>query len=282
MDEQSHIVIIKGSGRGIDFVQSSPFHPTGQFENQTVFGIVQALAAPFGSAIRLSESAADLAGEIIPRYNIARGSTAWAEAMRLISQRGATLMGAPDGAIVMTRANPAHHAGGLVQGFNIKAMQAKLTARDKFSNYFVVGQGLDESEESYEVEGQSTDDTVPRFRLKEIIDTANTDAAHAQLRADWERARASGMAAQADIVTPGFRDSAAALWIPGNYVFVQAPALKIEQDMVIEQVVFQQTMEGGTFSTLTVVAPEAYGGEGGPSGSGDEWRFRKKNPKKIM
>jgi prophage tail gpP-like protein len=273
VDEISHTVELRGRGRGLDFIDSSVSHQTGQFENMSIAAIAQALALPFGVTMRVAGSAADIAAEVIERFNVRRGSTAWAEMMRLLPQRGVTMMGAPDGAIVLTRANPEHHTGGLIQGKNITGMQAQISARDKFSNYVVIGQGSLGVDDTLEYMGQATDGSVPRFRLKEIIDQAETDNAHVQTRALWEQARAFGNGARANIIVPGFRDEAGKLWDPGNYVFVLAPLIKIEQDMIIEQVQFKQDVESGTTTTLTVVAPEAYGGVGGASKSDDMWRF---------
>jgi prophage tail gpP-like protein len=278
-DAMSHDIRIAGRGRGADFVDCSCVHPTGRFEEATVEEIAQGLDA-FGVGIRMEVEP----GPPVPWFQVRQGSSPHSEMMRLLAQRQLTMKGAADGSIVITRAGEKRHGGGLIQGENILSMSATLSARDRFSEYIVKGQSAvgTSAKRDLQVEARAIDPTVPRYRPKVLVDQADTDRTRAETRANWERKRASGHSAKADITVPGFRDRDGTLWEPGQLVFVLAGWLKIHAEMLIEAVEFSQDDRGGTTSRLTLIDPRTYAEEnasekkapaktGAADESGDEW-----------
>lgn len=267
-DAESHKVQVTGRGRGMDYVDCGCVHPTGRFENKTVDKIGQELDK-FGVGVSIDVAP----GPPVPWFQIRQGSTPHAEMMRLLAQRRMTMKGEADGSITITRGGQKRHAGGLIQGDNIKAMSATLSARERFSDYIVKGQSsLGTTRAQLRPRGEARDPNVPRYRPKVIIDQAETDPRRIQERADWEALRAAGFSAKAQITTVGFRDRAGSLWEPGHLVFVMSGWLKLEQDMLIESVQFQQDDQAGTTAQLALVDPKAYAAGGSSrSGSGDVW-----------
>ncbi|MCI0551950.1 MAG: hypothetical protein L0287_13440, partial [Anaerolineae bacterium] len=183
--------------------------------------------------------------------------------------------------LMLLRAGIGRHAGGIAQGdvpgmVRIKEGSARIASADRFQEYSVIYQqslGADIAEDdTWEGEAHAVDPTVDVFRFSEIIAATEMDPARAQALAEWAARRATGFGKQATLVVPGFRDIRGKVWEPGNLVFVFSPFLKLEQDMVITNIIFSQDNERGSISTITVMNPAAYFGESsGQSGSGAIW-----------
>src|SRR5262249_26523163 len=151
--------------------------------------------------------------------------------------------------------------GGLIQGQNILSASADLTAWNRFSEYHVFGQSsIGTAKEQMQTYARAFDPGVSRPRPKVIVQPSEVDSQRAQLRADWEAARAAGLSTRATITVPGFRDDSGEFWEPAKPVYVYSPFLKIDQEMVIEKVTLRQN-ESGTLATLDVVDPRTYGGD---------------------
>jgi prophage tail gpP-like protein len=252
----SHEITIIGRGSGADYVDCSVFHPTGRFENMTVLEIARELDK-FNIGIH---SDVDV-GEPIPWFQTRYGSTPWAEMMRILPEMALTMMGMPDGSILLTRAASKRHSGELVEGQNIEEASATLSAWDRFSYYAVGGQsswGTDE--DRTEPLGYQVDNAVRRFRPVMRIAAAETDPKRARRLAAWHSARAAGNSITATVTVPGFRDKAGAIWIASQRIYTYAPSLQIDQDMVIKSVRLTQS-ESGTRSSLELVDPQSFGGD---------------------
>lgn len=272
-DAESHTVTIRGRGYGGGYVKNSVFHPTGQWENKTILQIAQDMGKPFGVTVKVAASAAAAAAELIPWFQIRRGSSPFVELMRLLPQRGVTLTENEQGQVVLTRAEAQTHSGGLIQGRNILRMAAVLSDAGRFEKYIVTGQeSIGTEDENHEVEGEAGGPPAgSNFTFNEVIDMSETNKARAQAHAEWRKLRAAGLSRSADITVPGFRDDGGKLWTPGWNVFVMAPWLKIEQAMMIKTATFVQNDQEGTVTNLSLVDPRAFGGKSGQIGSGEDW-----------
>jgi prophage tail gpP-like protein len=256
-DKENHRVILSGRGKGMDFVDTSIVHPTGQFENQKLEEIAKQLDA-CGVGVTTDVDT----GAPIASFRVRQGSSPFAETLRLCQQRKLTMKGKADGSVLITRAGKDRHTGGLFQGQNIEAMQATLSARERFSDYITTGQAPDKFDDpQMRPEGKAKDKTVNRYRPSVHVDQAATDPTLARQSAEWRAARAAGNAAKAMITVPTWRDGDKKLWEPGWLVFTYAPFLKLEQDMIIEAVELSQSNLGGTLAMLHLVDPKSFGGD---------------------
>lgn len=266
-----HRVELQGTGKSADYAVSSWVHPTGRFEDKTALQIAQELDK-FGIGIFAKGIRQALLP--IPWFQLRVGSTPWAEMMRLLRQQNLTMTGQADGSLAIEGGASGRHSGGLIQGHNIKEMSAVLSAATLASEYKVVGQSAaGTKDEHIRPEGTAQDGTLGRFRRRTLVDLAETSPGRAAKRARWERLRARGLSAQAQIVAPGWRDEGGRLWEVGDLVFVQSGWLKLSQDMAIQTVEFIQDNDG-TVSRLELVDPQAYGDAGGRSGSGEVWQYK--------
>jgi prophage tail gpP-like protein len=262
-DANGHTVTITGRGKGQDYADCSCEHATGRFDQKKIEDIGKELDV-YGIGI----SAEVDTGPPIPWFQVNQGSSPHQEMLKLAQQRKLTMKGKADGSIVFTKGGNGHHAGGLIQGFNIERMSATLSDQDRFSDYTAKGQSSQgTTDKQLRPKGEAKDPSVKRHRKKIIIDQADTDEKRLTDRATWEAKRAAGFSVKAQITTPSFQDIGGALWEPGWTVFVHAPWLKLEQDMLIESVEFTQDNSGGTQANLSLVDPKAYDATGGGGGA---------------
>lgn len=266
-DANSHQVRISGRAKGQDYADCSCEHPTGRFDNRKIEEIARDLDI-YGVGI---EADVDT-GKPVEWFHLRQGETPHGEMLRLARQRKLTIKGRANGAIVFTRGGVNRHAGGLAQGVNIEKMSATLSDAERFSEYKAIGQSSHGTTDKHlKPKGVATDSGVTRRRNRTIIDQADTTEEKLKARAEWEAKRAAGFSVKAQISTPSFRDAGGALWEPGWTVFVHAPWLKIEQDMLIESVTFRQDGQGGTQADLSLVDPRAYDGQTAGGNSGSMW-----------
>jgi prophage tail gpP-like protein len=263
-DATSHKVTISGRGKGQDFVDCAAKKPPGYWENQTPDKIAAELDL-FGVGVK-----AAVPLKPIPYFQLNQGETAFEAAERAIRHQGATMMGEPDGSISITNARVAmRHAGGLIEGRNIRRGSAKLSDDKRHSEIEVKGQGrLGHGDPALRVKRMAMDPGVMRYRPKILINEGDTDDARAQSRADHERDRAQGLAVKATIETQGWRDDGGKLFTPNHLIYVASPTLKIMGDMLIEKVsLSQDNGRDGSIAKLDLVNAKAYGGEGGANQS---------------
>lgn len=266
-----HSVTLLCRGNQMNIVDSSAYHPTGEWANVAPDVIVRDLASRVGVGVKVSGSL----GAPVNIFRLRKGSTIYAEAIRLLQPRMATISGDVEGGI--TIAGPGvpfgTHAGAVRQGVEIEEQTAKLSAGTRFASYYVYQQnalGVDPTED-IETEGTAEDPGVPLPRNKVIIQTMPGNSIDAQRRAVYEAQRAFGYSCEADITVRGWRDDAGAIWHAGYLVFVYAPSLKIDQQMLIETVELNQSNGRGTTATLHVVNPLAHNIQSGASGSNQMW-----------
>jgi prophage tail gpP-like protein len=270
---EQHQVRIAGRGKGADYIDSSVFPDGRVWDDKTVPEISKDLMAHSRVPFDLLGSAGAPIRYFAPR----RGASVFTEIIRLAQQRGLVIGEDADGKAVM-RARDAkllNHEGGLIQGNNIIAMSARLSANDAFDEIAYVGQssyGWDRLKDLQPYAAvQPRTQLFPRFRYKELVSPTATDEASAKIRAATELFRMYGWETQAQITVPGFRDIGGTIWQPGFSAFVSAPFLHIDGQMIIDQVEYVQNDRIGSVTNLTLVDPAVYSDKALVLGSGSIW-----------
>ena len=264
-----HRITITGRSKAQDFVDCAAVYEPGYWVNKTPLEIGRDLDK-FGVGIT-----ADVPLEPIPYFQIYQGETAFEALERAIRHQGVTAMGEPAG-IRLTNAKAAkRHSSGLIEGYNIRTAHATLSDDERYSEHTVKGQGRHgKGEQSLRVKERWRDTGVKRYRPRIIILEGDTDPKRALKRAEVEANRSQGLSVRAEIVTQGWRDDAGTVWTPNYLVHVYSPTLKIDGDMLIERVEFEQqgTENVGSLAKLSLVNEKAYQGQkagrGGRGGKG--------------
>lgn len=260
-------VNISGRSRSQDYIDSSAVHDTGQFNNKDPQEIGAALDK-FGVGISTDEMLKKL-----KVYRITPGETAFRCLEKLCREQGVFPVGQADGSIKITKGGKMRHAGGLIEGVNIKKIEADHNWSGRHSDVIVRGQSpYGHGEDALQIEGKARDAELGRYRPVIVHHDGDTDKNRAKKRATTRRDREAGNALKANVTVQGHHDDGGTLWEPGALIFTHSPFADIQQDMAIESVTFSQDRREGTLSVLSLVDPRALGGKGGKGGkAGGAW-----------
>lgn len=262
-ESKSHRISIRGRSKGQDFVDSSAEHDTGRFENKKPDEIATELNKwPIG--IR-----ADVPLDQIPYAQLNPGETAFQMIERYLRPEGVSMMGEPNGDILLTNAQAAKtHYGILMEGHTIKSFQVSLTDGSRHSKYIVKGQSRrGTGVSSLRVKKEAKDSGVKRHRPRILANETDTDDRRAQKRAEHEKERGAGKSIQASVQTQGFRDFAGKVFSPNHLIYVHAPVLMhLAMTMLIKSVELSQD-RSGSLTNLTLVDPRAFKGKGSKGGA---------------
>lgn len=260
-------VTISGRSRSQDLIDSSAVHDTGQFKNKTPQEIGAALDK-FGIGIATDEQL-----DKVPVYRITPGETAFRCIEKLCREQGVFPVGQADGSILITKGGKKKHAGGIIEGVNMKVGEADHNWSGRHSDVIVRGQKpYGHGDDALQIEGIARDAEVGRYRPVIVIHDGDTDKSRAKKRAGTRRDREAGNSLKANVTVQACRDDAGVLWEPGALVFLQSQFLDVSQDMAIETMVISQDRKDGSLSVLSLVDPRALGGKGGKGGkAGAAW-----------
>lgn len=259
--EHSHAeVSIAGRSNSQDVIDSSAVHSTGRFKQKTPVEIAQAIHQ---SSVAIST---DQQLEKID-YQLTPGETAFRCLEKLCRSQAVFPVGQADGSILVTVAGSGTHAGGLIEGVNIKTAEADHNWSGRHSKVIVRGQRpYGHGRDALEIEAAVTDSTVGRNRPVILTEDGDTTKARALKRARHRRDVEAGNSLKASVTVQGFRDASGVIWTPGYLIWVESPFLDIAQMMAIETVTFSQSRRSGSESVLKLCDPRALGGKASRGG----------------
>lgn len=234
----------------------------GQWRGQTVQQIVTALVAPYG--IQVVSEVADTAR--ITDHAVEPGESVFESIDRLLTLFRLFSTDDVAGRLVLAQPGSAGRAADRIEpGYNVLSAAAPLDFSGVFSDYQVSGQraGTDEvfGQDASEVSAALTDPRSPRYRLLLIHESGQMTPALAQARANWERGQRVGKALSVTYTLQGWRQASGALWRPNQLVRVVDPLVGLAREMLISEVKYSQTRDGGTLATLTVAPSEGFAPE---------------------
>ena len=267
-DGQKHDVSIQGRSKTQDLVDSSadPDVENGEMRDVGLDQIARKLAEKHGVGVKID---AELKG----KFDVARvlsGETKH-EMLERYARPGAVLL--TDDELGNLRLLHVKGMGGapLVEGVDILEASATLRADNRYSDYQTLGQdhGSDQKwgREVSEIAAKAKDGAVKRYRPLTVRNETKTSKQNAKDRCDWECTSRGGESTRADVTVVDWI-GASGLWMPGMTVTLISPMLAINRPMAVESLSMSQD-EGGTFTKLSLVPPEALNpSAGGGSGSG--------------
>lgn len=259
-------VTISGRSKSQDVIDSSALHKTGEFLNKTPLEIAQELDQ-FGVGF-----ASDIPLDKIPVARVTPGETVFRCVEKLCRAQGAFMPGQADGSIKITLAGLTRHAGGIIEGVNLKAGKADHNWSNRHSKIIVRGQRpLGHGADNLHIEETAEDSDVTRYRPHLQVHDGDIDKKRAKKRATHRRDREAGRALRGnEIRVQGFRDDGGKIWEPGWLVWIESPFLDIAQDMAIESVRFHQARKHGSESTISICDPRALGGKSAKGGKANK------------
>lgn len=268
-EAQQHKVEISGRSKSQDTIDCSAEHDKGEFKEKNPLQIAQALDK-YGVGYKADT---DLKNLSIFRLN--PGETIHQAVERACRKQQLIMMGQPDGSVLITKGGEKRVHPPLIEGVNILGASATFGDEDKHSDYVVKGQRAfgSQSKTSLRVEAKATDNSVKRKRTKVILPETDVTEEEAQRRAENHRDKQQGESVKASVKLQGWRDAGGQIWQANTLIYVQSPMLKLSMDLLIESVSLTQD-EGGTFTQLSLVQPQALGSSAKQGSRTDPvWKF---------
>ncbi|MBF0248041.1 MAG: hypothetical protein HQL36_08225 [Alphaproteobacteria bacterium] len=255
----SHDVTVDGRDATGDLVDCSAIHQPGEWQGLKLEAIAAILAKPFGIPVKaLCDT-----GTPFRKFRIEEGETAFEAIERACRMRAVLPVSDGRGGLQIIRAGSGRTMVSLKRGQNILEASARLSHRDRFSQYIVKGQQpswADQipADQLAQVRGDATDPGARRHRPLLIIAEQSVDGASSQDRATWEANVRAARARQVTVVVQGWRERPdGALWSPNRLVRLADDWLAIDQDMLITGVTFSKG-DQGTRTELSLMPPGAF------------------------
>jgi prophage tail gpP-like protein len=264
-------IVVTARSKSADLVDGSAEHETGQFEDKDPLEIAQEISSKYGAKWESDQQL-----EKIEQYQVTPGESCFRCVEKLTRQQGMTITGTPEGNAKITKAGSDRN-GAILEGENLFSGTAHHNGKNRYSQITVRGQRpYGHGDDNLEIEVHQEDGQVKRHRRIILIEDQDTTKDRAEKRAKNRKNRAAGDALRATITMQACHDDGGKLWTPGALTYVESPSLDLSQDMLIEKAVYRQSSTG-SFTTLSLVDPQAYGGQGAGGGkgnkSGDSWGF---------
>ncbi len=253
----THTFTISGRDAAGDLVDCAAISGAGQFDNQTMLDIARALAKPFNIPVRAT---ADV-GAAFDTWNIEPGETVYENIDRMARYRGLMVISDGRGGIVLTKPGTARAPTALVLGENVLSADTSVSYAERFSEYRVLGQGLQTSDDDSEAgnHGVAKDSAVGRYRPKVEIFEDASDSGVMQKRAEWRRGVNAGRSLRDRVTVQGW-EHASGLWQPNTLVQVALPEKATRLIVGVRNTLGME----GTLTELTLSGPKAFDPEQRP------------------
>lgn len=248
---------VAGRSLTADMVDTSALSKPGQWRQQSVQRVVQALVQHLGLQV-ISQVAET---QVLTDHSVEPGETVFNSVDRLLTLSRLLSTDDAQGRVVIAEPGSAGRAHDAIElGRNVLEASASLDFAQIMSEYRVVGQksGTDVSwgQETNEVASSVTDPRATRYRPLLIQQQGQLTKQLATERVNWERGSRMGKALAATYKLQGWRQSNGALWVPNLIVRVKDPVIGFDRDMLITEVHYTLD-DSGTLCTLQVCPPEA-------------------------
>lgn len=288
LEASSHEITCRGRSKTLDFVDCSVTQTQGQFKGMTPGELARFLAQPFGIEVVVEKD-----GTVIADAQVQQGETCFALVERLAKLQELLITDDAQGRLVLTRAGNSKSETKLQQGGNLLRLEATHDDSERFSDYIVKAQRpANRSYDDYgetgsartipaglphgrrfameraagsrdttpraltQIVGTVKDPGITRYRPMVIVAEQQADAAEAAKRADWEMRRRLAQSKTATVTIAGWRQEDETLWTQNQMVWIKAPYLGLDQEMLIGKVTFDYGT-GGETTELELILPDA-------------------------
>lgn len=268
---QAHGLMIHVVSTTILAVKSSVQTNPGQFKNQSISQIANAILSPLGIVFKYGASGVPaLAEKIFERVSLNVGETIFEAVARLARMRNLFLVGDVQGNIVATRASGSEATvAQLVEGGNIKSANAVLSNSLVLEKY--AGQGQNSSTDQRNarpaaaVAATATSFGEPNT-YKNVVMPQIGDAQDAKMVVDREAAQDVYDSVDITVIVPGWFGPAGELWLQdlGQKITINSPMLlpaSFNQTLYLRGVTHRQSDATGTETELNICIAQGLGGD---------------------
>lgn len=253
---------VTGRSLTADLVDCGADNSPGQWRNQSVLRIVQALVRPYGIPVRSELQDATSLSD----HTIQPGETVFQSIDRLLRLSRFLSTDDAQGRLVIARPGSAGRAvDRLERGVNLLSGDASLDFSGVFSEYVSKGQRAGNDEvfglAASEIEARVSDTRIARKRTLVLHERGQLTPELARQRVAWERENRISKALQTTYEVQGWRQSNGALWRHNQIVRVVDPLVGFDRDLLITEIEYSLSEQGGTKAKLTVAPPDGFEAE---------------------
>lgn len=263
-DDSNHEYNVRGRSKTADLIDSSATNSPGQWQGLNLLDIAKAIAKPFGIKVSMG---GDSKAETVKNFQLQQGETAFAAIERLCRLQGFLASDDEDGNLVITRVGSDRSAGSiqctpLGIGNNVLKGSAKLSTKDRHSEYIVKGQQSGDDDLDGDAAATPTwslkDTNVKRYRPLVLVAEGQTSSAGTRKRAEWERAQRIAKSVELSYEVQGWApEPGGDIWAPNTLVPVKDTVLGIDGEFLIAEVSYQIS-NSGTTTSMKLGLPDAY------------------------
>lgn len=264
-DTDDELINVSGRDKTGDLVDCSDNVKPNSWKNIDVQRLIYNLVKPFGIRVYMN-----LTGiEPVREFTISSGESVFESIQKICADRGILSLTNADGDLILTTAGSNRSVDNLVLGENVTSADVDFDFTNRFSKYIVKGQksggGDSWGTTTTEIFSEATDGGITRYRPKVIVGDGEMSISLAAKRAAWEAQVRAGRSGKLSLTLPTWRQSDGTLWSVNTLVACSVPPLRItpEVPLLIYEIEFKQTSEGGTICTLKLIRGDAYAAEPG-------------------
>lgn len=259
----AHDIQISGRDRTGDLVDCAALHATGEWHAAKLDQLAKDLCAPFG--IKVAVASGVNLGAVFNLWKIEPGETVFECLDRACRYRGVVLMADGAGGLILTQAGAGGNAAGeLVTGENILLCEPRFSWRERFSDYYVLGQGAGSDQawgaDVAQMQGHAVDDELKAlgiYRPTVMIAEDQGTVSSLQTRAENQRTTAAAKSQETAYTVQGW-DVSGAIWKPNTKVKIKDTKLPLDVTWLISEVEYSRKVETGTLTKLSCLPKEAF------------------------
>lgn len=257
ISDSSHDVNLSGRSLAGDLVDCAVAHSPGNFVNQSVLSIARAIADPFSVSVEVGESVNS--SIIVDKFEINNSETAFQAIDRLARKYQLLVTSSPLGKLILERANPIS-SGDVLRGW--KKAELTVDHSQRFSHYIGKSQqhGYDVNDPllASQVNAEIRDKAIARYRPKIVRAEGSSNLPDLQKRIKWQSNRDLAKSIKLQCTMEGYRNERGQLWAKNQRYWVKDDVLGVDNEMLIESVVFSKANQSGSVSELSLVHPSVF------------------------
>jgi prophage tail gpP-like protein len=258
-NSKQHGVMFQGRSLTRDAVDASVQVKGGQFKNYPFQPIANALLASVGVPLVITGSPPNLA-QPFENFSVRLGETIFMAIERLARMRGMAITDDAQGNLVAAYTPQAAGSDAqLVEGVNILEARATIDVSKIFDavRAYTQSRGGDNTppQDARSVSATAGKAGAPRTKVLHMEEPGTSrDAA---IRAAHEMSFLGRAEINCRIVVQGWQSQDGTLWDINKHYFVSSPMLDLERTLISQTVVYSQSSEAGTLTTLELCTPES-------------------------
>lgn len=256
-------VTISGRDKVADLIDCDHDQTVNEWKKTSVTNILRSVCSPFGITVSIDSRVTGDANKKIDSFKANEGEKAIDIIHRACAAFDLLVISTGDGKLTVTKAAANDFVRDSIQtNANIITGEYSGNNRDRYSRYKVKGIGVGEDTKQIrdytQIVGVVSDSVVSRFRPKVLFSEINGDNGKAYDRAAWEKQLSAGLSRAIIYTTPGWTQTNGKIWAINKLVRIKDDTFGIDNNMLIDSVVFNFKKDEGEYTVLKVVDKKTY------------------------